>query len=126
MSKKKKTARELEAELDALADQMASLSMQLRDTRLLEQPTAPYAGPSSDQDHYKVLLRQMIGRKVLITVKGKHKGKIGTITRHAGSNTFKPINWYILLPDGSEVMKHRHSFKLLPRAAETASEEEDA
>jgi len=62
----------------------------------------------------------MIGRRVLITVKGKHKGKTGTITRHAG-DTFHPVNWYVQLPDGSETHKHKGSFKLLP--LESSSEE---
>jgi hypothetical protein len=121
-----KSSRELEAELDALASQMAGLSVQLQEARLLERPSVPYAPPSTDQEQYKALVRKMVGRRVLITIKGKHAGKQGTITRHAG-NTFKPVNWYILLPDGSEVMKHKHSFRLLPRADATAaaSEEEE-
>ena len=70
----------------------------------------------------------MVGRRVLITVKGKYTGQQGTITRHAG-NTLKPVNWYILLNDGTEVMKHKTSFGLLqrtaPAPAATASKEEE-
>jgi hypothetical protein len=107
---------------------MARLSVQLQEARLQERPSVPYVPPSTDQEQYKALLRKMVGRTVLITVKGKHQGKQGTITRHAG-DTFRPVNWYVLLPDGSEVRKHKNSFKLLPRvetaAAATASDEEE-
>jgi len=118
----RRSSLKLQQELDALASQMESLSLQLRDTRLLERPPVPAPAPGlNPQAEYKALLRKMIGRKVLITVKGKHQGKHGTIVRHAGSS-LKPINWYIVLPDGSETMKHKHSFTLLP--LESNSDEE--
>jgi len=75
----------------------------------------------SEREQYKALLRKMVGRRVLITVKGPHQGKEGVITRHAG-DTFHPINWYVKLPNGSETRKHKGSFKLLPR--QDASSEE--
>jgi len=74
------------------------------------------------REQYNALLRKMVGRRVLITVKGKHKGKHGIITRHAG-DTFRPVNWYVQLPDGSETRKNKHSFKLLPRDVDASSEE---
>jgi len=74
------------------------------------------------EEEYRSLLRKMIGRRVLITVKGPHQGKEGVITRHAG-NTFHPVNWYVKLPDGSETRKHKGSFKLLPRESDSSSEE---
>jgi len=67
------------------------------------------------------LLRKMVGRRVLIAVKGKHKGKHGVITRHAG-DTFRPVNWHVQLSDGSEIRKNEHSCKLLPRDADASSE----
>ena len=70
---------------------------------------------SESQQQYKALLRKMIGRRVLITVKGPHKGKEGVITRHAG-DTFHPVNWHVKLADGSEMRKHKHSFELLPHS----------
>jgi hypothetical protein len=124
---RKKSSRELQEELDALASRMSSLSVQLQEARLSEE--RPALTPSTEVEQYQALLRKMVGRRVLITVKCKHTGQQGTITRHAG-NTFHPINWYILLNDGTEIMKHKTSFGLLPRtaaapAAATASEEEE-
>jgi hypothetical protein len=119
----RRSSRELQQEIDSLASQMESLSLQLRDARLTERAPAPAA--PNPQAEYKALLRKMIGRKVLITVKGKHQGKHGTIVRHAGT-TLKPTNWYVLLPDGTETMKHKHSFTLLPREEELHSDDATA
>jgi hypothetical protein len=124
---RKKSSRELQEELDTLASHMARLSVQLQEARVQEQASAP--APPTEVEHYQALLCKMVGRRVLITIKGKYTGQQGTITRHAG-NTLHPINWYILLNDGTEIMKHKTSFGLLPRtapapAAATASEEEE-
>jgi hypothetical protein len=112
-----KSSRELKEELDALASQMASLSVQLQEARSQEQASAP---PSNEYEQYQALLRKMVGRRVLITVKGEYTGQQGTITRHAGKS-LKPSNWYILLNDGTEIMKHKTSFGLLPRPAPAAA-----
>ena len=117
----KKTREELEAEMDALTGRLSTLSIELQEARRREQAEPPTEACLTEQEQYKALLRKMVGRRVLITVKGEHKGKTGVITRHAG-DTFQPINWYVKLPDGSETRKHRHSFKLLPR--QDASSEE--
>ena len=119
---KKKTLEELEAEMDALTGRLSTLSIELQEARRREQAEPPTETCLSEQEQYKALLRRMIGRRVLITVKGKHKGKHGIITRHAG-DTFQPVNWYVKLPDGSETRKHKHSFKLLPRDADASFEE---
>jgi len=114
----KKTSEELEAEMDRLAQRMGTLGLQLQETRRREAHT-PTRESMSEQEQYRALLRKMIGRRVLITVKGPHQGKEGVITRHAG-DTFHPINWYVKLPDGSETRKHKHSFKLLSRDADAS------
>ena len=66
----------------------------------------------AEDEQYRALLKRMIGRRVLITVKGPYKNKEGIITRHAGS-TKQPINWYVCLDDGTETRKHRYSFEFL-------------
>jgi len=113
MSSPKKTLKELEAEMDALTGRLSTLSIELQEARRREQAEPPTKACLSEQEQYKALLRKMVGRRVLITVKGPHRGKEGVITRHAG-DTFQPVNWYVKLPDGSETRKHKHSFKLLP------------
>jgi len=116
MSDRKKTSEELEDEMNRLVQRMGTLGLQLQETRRCEAHT-PTQDSISEREQYKALLRRMIGRRVLITVKGEHKGKTGIITRHAG-DTFHPVNWYVQLPDGSETRKHKGSFKLLPRNEE--------
>jgi len=114
MSDRNKSSEELEAEMDALTGRLSSLSIALQEAHRREQAEPPTKACLSEREQYKALLRKMVGRRVLITVKGPHKGKEGVITRHAG-DTFHPINWYVKLPDGSETRKHKGSFKLLPR-----------
>jgi len=121
MLDRKKTSEELEDKMDRLAQRMGTLGLQLQETRRRE-AHAPTQESTSEQGKYKALLRRMIGRRVVITVKGPHQGKEGVITRHAG-DTFRPINWYVKLPDGSETKKHKGSFKLLPRDTDASSEE---
>jgi len=99
---------------DKLTKEINKLNSLLQDKLKIERDT--------EEEEYQALLRRMIGRRVLITVKGSHQGKEGVITRHAG-NTFHPVNWYVKLPDGSETRKHKGSFKLLPRDSDTSSEE---
>jgi len=88
----RKTTEELEAEMDALTRRLSSLSIELQEARR-RQAHVPTQQSLSEQEQYQALLRRMIGRRVLITVKGPHKGKEGVITRHAG-DTFHPVNWY--------------------------------
>jgi len=115
-----KSSEELEDEMDRLVQRMGTLGLQLQETRRREAHT-PTQESISEREQHKALLRRMIGRRVLITVKGEHKGKTGIITRHAG-NTLQPVNWYVKLPDGSETRKHKGSFKLLPRDADASFE----
>jgi len=98
------------------------LSIELQEARRRRQAEPPTEACLTEREQYKALLRRMIGRRVLITVKGEHKGKTGIITRHAG-DTFHPVNWCVQLPDGSETRKHKHSFKLLSRDAGASFEE---
>ena len=112
MSSKKKTLEEIEAEMDALTGRLSALSMEYQEARIRQ--AHPNTTDQTEQQQLKALLRKMVGRRVLITVNGPHKGKEGIITRHAG-DTFHPVNWYVKLPDGSETRKHKHSFELLPR-----------
>jgi len=99
---------------DELMREINKLNPLLQDKLKLERDT--------EEEEYQALLRKMVGRRVLITVKGPHQGKEGVITRHAG-DTFHPINWYVKFPDGSETRKHKGSFKLLPRDSDTSFEE---
>ena len=99
---------------DELMREINKLNPLLQDKLKLERDT--------EEEEYQALLRKMVGRRVLITVKGPHQGKEGVITRHAG-DTFHPINWYVKFPDGSESRKHKGSFKLLPRDTDASSEE---
>ena len=112
----RKSLEEIEAEMDALTSQLSALSVEHQEARIRQ--AHPNTMDQSEQQQYKALLRKMVGRRVLITVKGPHKGKEGIITRHAG-DTFHPVNWYVKLSDGSETRKHKHSFRLLPSSSET-------
>jgi len=115
----KKTLEEIEAEMDALTGRLSALSIEHQAARQ-RQSHQPSRESLSEQEQYKALLCKMVGRKVLITVNGKHKGKEGVITRHAG-DTFHPVNWYVRLLDGSETRKHKGSFKLLPLESSSKS-----
>ena len=106
--RKRKNPRDMSAE--ELMKEINKLNSLLQDKLKIER--------DSEEEEYQALLQRMIGRRVLITVKGPHQGKEGVITRHAG-DTFHPVNWYVKLPDGSETRKHKGSFKLLPRDEET-------
>jgi len=119
---KKKSLEEIEVEMDALTGRLSTLSIELQEARRRQRAEPPTEACLTEREQYKALLRRMVGRKVLITVKGPHKGKEGVITRHAG-DTFHPVNWYVQLPDGSETRKHKGSFKLLPRDSDSSSEE---
>jgi len=107
--------------MDALTGHLSTLNIALQEARRRQQAEPPTEACLTEREQYQALLRRMIGRRVLITVKGPHQGKEGVITRHAG-DAFHPINWYVKLPDGSETRKHKGSFKLLPR--QDASSEE--
>jgi len=98
---------------DELMREINKLNSLLQDKLKIERDT--------EEEEYQALLRKMVGRRVLITVKGPHQGKEGVITRHAG-DTFHPVNWYVTLPDGTETRKHKGSFKLLPCDSDTSSE----
>jgi len=111
-SMSKKTLEEIEAEMDALTGRLSALSVEHQAARQRQSHQSTRES-LSEREQYKALLRKMVGRKVLIAVNGKHKGKEGIITRHVG-DTFHPVNWYVRLPDGSETRKHNGSFKLLP------------
>jgi len=108
----KKSPRDMTA--DELMREINKLNSLLQDKLKIERDT--------EEEEYRLLLKKMIGRRVLITVKGPHQGKEGVITRHAG-DTFHPVNWYVKLPDGSETRKHKGSFKLLPRQDDSSSSE---
>jgi len=118
---KEKSLEEIEAEMDALTGRLSLLSIELQEARRRRQAEPPTEACLTEREQYKALLRRMIGRRVLVAVKGPHQGKEGVITRHAG-DMFHPIKWYVKLPDGSETRKHKGSFKLLPR--QDASSEE--
>ena len=102
---------------DELMREINKLNSLLQDKLKIERDT--------EEEEYRSLLQKMIGRRVLIAVKGPHQGKEGVITRHAG-DTFHPVNWHVKLPDGSEVRKHKGSFKLLPRQDASDSSSESA
>jgi len=113
MSSDKKTSEELEDKIDRLVQQMGMLGLQLQKIRHCE-AHAPTREGMSEQEQCQALLLKIVGQRVLIAVKGDHKGKQGIITRHAG-DMFYPVNWHVKLPDGSETRKNKGSFKLLPR-----------
>ena len=115
----RKTLEEIEAEMDALTSPLSDLSVEHQEARI-RHAHPPSRESMSEQEQYKALIRKMVGQRVLITVKGPHKGKEGIITRHAG-DTFHPVNWYVKLSDGSETRKHKNSVKLLPRDSPSES-----
>jgi len=76
MSDQKKTSEELESEMDQLVRRMGTLGLQLQETRRRESHVQS-SESASEQEQHKALLRKMVGRRVLITVKGPHQGKEG-------------------------------------------------
>jgi len=79
---RKKKPRNMTA--DELMKEINKLNSLLQDKLKIERDT--------EEEEYQALLHKMVGRRVLITVKGSHQGKEGVITRHAG-DTFHPVNW---------------------------------
>jgi len=76
---KKKTLEEIEAEMDALTGRLSALRVEHQAARQ-RQSYQPSRESLSEQEQYKALLRKMVGRRVIITVKGPHRGKEGVIT----------------------------------------------
>jgi len=118
MSSSKKTSKELEDEMDRLAQRMGTLALQLRETRRREAPTRESL---PEQEQYKALLRKMVGRRIVITKKDDPLcGMEAVITGPRGKSK-KPMYWWFRTTTGIEAYKAKTSFKLLP--LESTSEE---
>ena len=109
----RKTSKEIQAEIDALTDQLAAtLRLEIADlTRQAEEGEA----------RYQALLRKMVGRRIVITKKDDPLcGMEAVITGPRGKSK-KPMYWWFRTTTGIEAYKAKTSFKLLP--LESTSEE---
>jgi len=109
----RKTSKEIQAEIDALTDQLAAtLRLQIADlTRQAEEGEAKY----------QALLRKMIGRKIRITLKDDPLfGMEAVITGPRGKSK-KPLYWWFRTTTGIEAYKAKTSFKLLPLESSSES-----
>jgi len=102
----RKTSKEIQAEIDALTDQLAAtLRLEIADlTRQAEEGEA----------RYQALLRKMVGRKIRITLKDDPLyGMEAVITGPRGKSK-KPLYWWFRTTTRIEAYKAKTSFKLLP------------
>jgi len=109
----RKTSKEMQAEIDALTDQLAvTLRLEIADlTRQVEEGEAKC----------QALLRKMVGRRIRITLKDDPLyGMEAVITGPRGKSK-KPMHWWFRTTTGIEAYKAKTSFKLLP--LESSSEE---
>jgi len=102
----RKTSKEIQAEIDALTDQLAAtLRLEIEDlTQQVEEGEAKY----------QALLRKMVGRRIRITKRGDPLfGMEAVITGPRGKSK-KPMHWWFQTATGTKQCKARTSFKLLP------------
>jgi len=102
----RKTSKELQAEIDALTDQLAAtLRLEIADlTRQAEE----------GEMQYQALLRRMIGRRILITKKNDPLFGMEAIITGPRGQSKKPMYWWFQTTTGLKQYKARTSFKLLP------------
>jgi len=102
----RKTSKEIQAEIDALTDQLAA-TLRLEIAELQEQV-------DQGEAKYQALLKRMIGRKIRITLKDDPLyGMEAVITGPRGKSK-KPMYWWFRTTTGIEAYKAKTSFKLLP------------
>jgi len=111
----RKTSKEIQAEIDALTDQLAAtLRLEIADlTRQAEEGEAKY----------QALLRKMVGRRIRITLKNDPLYGMEAIMLKPRGKSKKPMYWWFRTTTGIETYKARTSFKLLPVDADASSEE---
>ena len=108
-----KTSKEIQAEIDALTDQLAvTLRLEIADlTRQAKEGEA----------RYQALLRKMVGRRIIITKKDDPlHGMEAVITGPRGKSK-KPMCWWFRTTTGIKAYKAKTSFKLLPLEASSES-----
>ena len=111
----RKTSKQIQAEIDALTDQLAA-TLRLEIAELQEQV-------DQGEAKYQALLKRMIGRRIRITLKDDPLyGMEAVITGPRGKSK-KPMYWWFRTTTGIEAYKAKTSFKLLPRDADASSEE---
>jgi len=109
----RKTSKQIQAEIDALTDQLAA-TLRLEIAELQEQV-------DQGEAKYQALLKRMIGRRIRITLKDDPLyGMEAVITGPRGKSK-KPMYWWFRTTTGIEAYKAKTSFKLLP-----IDEEEEA
>jgi len=109
----RKTSKEIQAEIDALADQLAAtLRLEIADlTRQAEEGEA----------RYQALLWKMVGRRIRITLKDDPLfGMEAVITGPRGKSK-KPTHWWFRTTTGIEAYKAKTSFQLLPLDTKASS-----
>ena len=102
----RKTSKELQSEINALADQLAAtLRLEIADlTRQAEEGEAKY----------QTLLRKMVGRRIRITLKNDPLFGMEAIILKPRGKSKKPMYWWFCTTTGVETYKARTSFELLP------------
>jgi len=102
----RKTSKEIQAEIDALTDQLAAtLRLEIADlTRQAEEGEAKC----------QALLRRLIGRRIRITLKNDPLFGMEAIILKPHGKSKKPMYWWFRTTTGIETYKVRTSFELLP------------
>ena len=110
----RKTSKEIQAEIDALTDQLAA-TLRLEIAELQEQV-------DKGEAKYQALLCKMVGRKIRITLKDDPLyGTEAVITGPRGKSK-KPMYWWFRTTTGIAAYKAKTSFELLPLDSKPPSE----
>ena len=109
----RKTSKEIQAEIDALTEQLAAtLRLEIADlSKQVEEGEAKY----------QALLRKMIGRRIVITLKNDLLFGMEAIMLKSRGKSKKPMCWWFQTTTGIETYKARTSFKLLPLESSSES-----
>jgi len=106
MSDRKKTSKEIQAEIDALADQLAAtLRLEVADlTRQVEEREAKC----------QALLRKMVGCRIVITKEDDALCGMEAVVRGPRGKSKKPMHWWFQTTTGIKACEAKTSFRLLP------------
>jgi len=110
----RKTSKEIQAEIDALTDQLAA-TLRLEIAELQEQV-------DQGEAKYQSVLKRMIGRKIRITLKDDPLYGMESVITGPRGKSKKPMYWWFRTTTGIEAYKAKTSFKLLPLEPSTSEE----
>jgi len=102
----RKTSKEIQAEIDALTDQLAA-TLRLEIDELNQKVL-------QGEDKYQALLKRMIGQRILITKKGDELYGLEAVITKPHDKSKKPMYWWFRTTTGIKAYKAKTSFQLLP------------